>query len=123
MKYDEFIEAAAQRAGVSRDRAAALIRATLQTLAEHLTAGEADDLASELPKQMKEWLTRTSPTAEAFGLDEFIRRVSERAQMPPDEAREGARAVFATLHEAVSGGEFSDVMSQLPNEFAELVEA
>jgi len=31
------------------------------------------------------------------------------------------KAVFRTLGKAVTGGEFEDVMSQLPGEFAELV--
>jgi len=43
--------------------------------------------------------------------------------VPSEQAREGARAVFAILHEAVSGGEFRDVMSQLPSEFTEFAAA
>jgi uncharacterized protein (DUF2267 family) len=120
MDYEEFEDKVAGRAGVPRDRAGVLIQATLQTLAERITGGEADDLAAQLPKQMKEWLTRTDEPAESFGLDEFIRRVSERAQVAPGEAGDAARAVFRTLREAVTGGEFDDMMSQLPDEFSEL---
>jgi uncharacterized protein (DUF2267 family) len=123
MDYEEFEEKVAGRASVPRDRAGVLIQATLQTLAERITGGEADDLAAQLPKQMKEWLTGTGEPAESFGLDEFIRRVSERAQVPPAEAGDAARAVFTTLREAVTGGEFDDMMSQLPNEFSELAES
>jgi uncharacterized protein (DUF2267 family) len=43
--------------------------------------------------------------------------------VPPDEAREAARAVLRTLREAVTAGEFDDVMSQLPKEFGEFVES
>jgi len=73
---------------------------------------------------MKEWLEKDpGAPAESFGLEEFIRRVSDRAHVPSEQAREGARAVFAILHEAVSGGEFRDVMSQLPSEFTEFAAA
>jgi uncharacterized protein (DUF2267 family) len=53
---------------------------------------------------------------------EFVRRVSERAGVDAVLALEGVRAVFTTLREAVTGGEFDDVMSQLPKEFLEVVE-
>jgi uncharacterized protein (DUF2267 family) len=57
------------------------------------------------------------------GLDEFVRRVAERAQVPPEEASNGTKAVFMTLREATTDGEFKDVMAQLPDEFLELVES
>ncbi|GII21614.1 DUF2267 domain-containing protein [Planosporangium mesophilum] len=123
MKYNEFIEAVAGRVGGSQDEAAVLAVAVLATLAERLTADEAHDLSSELPKALQGPLRgRRSRPAEAFGVDEFVRRVAERAGVGPDRARVGTRAVFATLHEAVSGGEFRDVVAQLPPEFADLIE-
>jgi uncharacterized protein (DUF2267 family) len=38
-------------------------------------------------------------------LDEFIQRVSKRANVTPEEGRRIAEAVFTTLREAVTGGE------------------
>src|SRR4029453_3932633 len=58
--------------------------------------------------------------AEQFDLDEFIRRVAQRAQVAPGDARSGVSAVFQTVEEAVSFGEFDDVMAQLPDEFGAL---
>ena len=69
---------------------------------------------------MKEWLSGGKPEAERFGLDEFIRRVSQRARVSPEEAE---RTVFSTLRLAVMTGEFKDMMAQLPKEFTELVES
>jgi uncharacterized protein (DUF2267 family) len=122
MDYRTFEETAANRAGIKPEEATPVIQATLQTLAERITRGEAEDLASQLPKQMKEWLAKDREHADRFGLDEFIRKVSERASIPPDEARKDVRAVFKTLHDAVTGGEFRHVMSQLPREFQQLAE-
>ena len=123
MKYETFETKVAQGAGVPPEEARSLIRATLATLADRLTAGEAHDLASQLPEPAKEWLISPEPEAERFGLGEFIRRVSERAGVPLEEARTGAQAVLSTLRQAVTGGEFRDMMSQLPEEFGELVRA
>jgi uncharacterized protein (DUF2267 family) len=121
MNYETFEQAVSERAGVPRDRATVLIRAVLETLSERLTGGEADDLAAQLPEPAKRWLATPVEPAESFGLDEFIRRVEKRAKVPPEEAREGTQAVFATLREAVTGGEFKNTMSQLPREFSGLV--
>jgi uncharacterized protein (DUF2267 family) len=121
VKYDELIEKVSERAGVPPDQAKVLTTATLQTLAERITGGEARDLAAQLPKAMQEPLRKTGEAAEAFSLDEFIRRVAERAGLQVTEARDGVRPVFTTSREAVSGGEFRDVLAQLPKEYRELV--
>ncbi|GAA2233732.1 DUF2267 domain-containing protein [Streptomyces indiaensis] len=123
MDYNTFLDTITRRAPVPPEKAEPLTRATLTTLAERLTRGEAEDLASELPKPMKEPLVSPTPEAERFGLDEFINRVSQRAGVSPDEAREGVRAELSTLRDAVSDGEFRQVMSQLPRDFEALVGA
>ncbi|MEU0970020.1 DUF2267 domain-containing protein [Streptomyces sp. NPDC005917] len=123
MDYETFIDTVSRRSQVPRDKAETLSRATLETLAERLTRGEADDLASELPKPLKTALIAPTPEAEGFGLDEFVNRVSRRSGMSPNESREGVRAVLSTLRDAVSGGEFRHVLAQLPREFGELAGA
>lgn len=121
MNYDTFIDTVAQRVGVSSDEAVVHTRATLETLADRLTGGEALDLAAQLPKPLQDQLRPRTETAERFGLDEFLRRVCERAGVDESQARNAARAVFTTLREAVTGGEFDDIRSQLPEDFNDLV--
>jgi uncharacterized protein (DUF2267 family) len=122
MNYDTFIDTVAQRAGVSSDEAVVYSRATLETLADRLTGGEALDLSAQLPTPLHGPLRPRNETAERFGLDEFVRRVRERAGVDESRARNAVRAVFTTLREAVTGGEFDDIMSQLPQDFNDLVE-
>jgi uncharacterized protein (DUF2267 family) len=121
MKFDQFVDLVAQRANVPRDRAQALTDATLRTLAERITGGEARDLAAQLPEELKPSLSGAAETAEAFSRKEFVRRVAERASLDEDAARDGARAVMVTLREAVTTGEWDDITSQLPEDFNELV--
>jgi uncharacterized protein (DUF2267 family) len=121
MTYDEFIQAVEERAGVPRERAEAITRATLEALGERLTGGEARDLASQLPKPLQEPL-RPRNGAEPFGLEELIRRVSDRTGVRQPEAADAVRAVLTTVREGVTGGEFDDVMQQLPDEFWQVIE-
>jgi len=122
MRYDEFIDAVSDRMGVSMDEAENVTYATLTTLSERITGGEARDLASQLPRPLRELLRPTVEPAEAFDLDEFVHRVSKRAGVNAAEAAVGMRAVFATLRKAVTGGEFDDIMSQLPAEFRDALD-
>lgn len=120
MKYDEFMTKVGQRADVSLETADALTAATLRTLAERISGGEAADLAAQLPTELQPHLTGAEEPAERFDADEFVRRVAERAGADPDRARAGIRAVFATIRETVTAGEVDDIMAQLPKGFDRL---
>jgi uncharacterized protein (DUF2267 family) len=123
MKQDEFVTKVGQRADASLQIAEALTAATLQTLAERISGGEAEDLAAQLPAELKPHLTGADEPAQAFSAEEFVRRVAERAGTDPGRARAGVRAVFTTLREAVTTGEIDDITAQLPKDFQELVGA
>lgn len=122
MDYNQFIEAVARRAGIPVTDATAMTRATLETLAERISGGEAEDLAAQLPKELRDYLRKQREFAEPFGLAEFIRRVSARAGVDVGSASDTVPAVLATVREAVTAGEFEDVVSQLPREFWEMLE-
>jgi uncharacterized protein (DUF2267 family) len=123
VQYDEFIGTVAERAGLPREQAETLTHATLRVLAERLSGGEAEDLKAQLPKQLHPDLIPPQEEALGFGVDEFARRVAQRAGIDEADAGAGVVAVLATIRDAVSGGEFDDVLAQLGREFAELVEA
>ncbi|MYV43467.1 DUF2267 domain-containing protein [Streptomyces sp. SID1328] len=117
MDSDEFIRLVSERAGVPEEQARELTRATMLTLGERITGGEARHLAGVLPAEIAPPLVPPEDVAQKFGVAEFVRRVSERAGVGEAVARSSVAAVFRTLREAVPGTEFEDVMSQLPNEF------
>jgi uncharacterized protein (DUF2267 family) len=121
--YDEFIERVAQRAGVPRQEAEVLTRATLEVLAERISGGEAEDLAERLPEPLRNWVRPPDELAKGFGLKSFVRRVRDHAGgVPSPVALEGIRAVLTTLREAVGDPEFRDATAQLPEEFEEMLQ-
>ncbi len=124
MQFDQFIGQVQHRARLAAtDEAIRATRTTLQTLAERLTEGEADDLAAQLPQEIGRYLQEVENHAERFSLDDFFRRVSEREGVELPDAVHHARAVISVLNEAVTQGELRDVRAQLPDEFDPLFEA
>lgn len=123
MEIDDFIDLVAARTGGSRSgqRAKALADATFATLGERISGGEARALASSLPKEAQSGLVNAGEASESFGVDEFYRRVAERAEVNEGMAQEGAAAVLQTLRELVGDRGWENLVSQLPLEYDGLV--
>jgi uncharacterized protein (DUF2267 family) len=116
MQYHEFIGQVQQRAQLpGTGQAVHAIHATLETLGERLTGGEANDLASQLPTEIGHYL-HLGKVQEKYGMDEFFDRVSEREGVELGTAMHHARVVMSVLTEAVSSGEIEDARAQLPEE-------
>jgi uncharacterized protein (DUF2267 family) len=125
VEYQDFINAVALRAKVSTDQAATLTRATLETLGGRISAGQAEDLAYQLPEGLDDCLReplRREHATSSFGLEEFVQRVGDRPDVDRALAGAGVRAALTTLREAVSRDEFDDAVAQLPKEFWQVIE-
>lgn len=125
MDHDTFIGQVQHRARLdSRGAAETAVRATLETLAERLAGREPSHLAAQLPREIGMHLRREEPRQEQLGLQEFYQRVADRSGAGVDlpDAIFHAKAVLSVVRDAVSTGEFEDVTSQLPDEYAELLD-
>ena len=123
MQYEVFLNKVQDRIGPTQpDDARRAIIATLETLGERISGGEANDLAEQLPEELKEPLQQAGEDNEEFSLDEFLRRVGEREDVETDVARNYTSAVMTVLKEAISGGELDNIRAQLPQEFEPLFE-
>jgi uncharacterized protein (DUF2267 family) len=124
MPAEEFRRRTGERAGIDDEAAQRAIGAVLETLAERISSGEVRDLVEQLPPELHEPLRRgdslSHGAARKMSLKEFVRAVAEREGVSPGEAREHARAVLATLREAVTPKEWLDMTAQLPEEYAEV---
>lgn len=125
MKYDEFIKNVQNAAGLnSREEAINATRATLETIRERIVGDEAKDLASQLPKELGEFLHgREGQNGNYFKCDEFIKMVSEKEGVPTEVATSHARAVFSVVESAVSAGEFEDVRLNFSDDYSEILPA
>jgi uncharacterized protein (DUF2267 family) len=123
VRHATFIRTIEQAAGILPEEAERAARATLETLGERITGGEAEDIARFLPRELRPILESASALAEPFDMEEFVRRVARREGVDEATARRHARAVFVALGRAVAPGELRDMAAQLPKDFDELLRA
>lgn len=121
---DEFLEAIRERANLdSVDEARNATEATLLTLRERFTGGEADDLALYLPDELAESLAGpTREDAADYSLEEFVQQVAEREGVDEEEARVHAHAVGSALAASASERELDAARKQLPDPFGAIFE-
>lgn len=124
MQYDDFLATVQERDNLdSREYAAAITRATLETLAERVQGDSANNLASQLPHELAVMLQRApGSTGEQFPVDEFIRRIAERADIESDQAILQVRGVLEALSVSVSEGQVNHLWAELPGEYLSLWE-
>lgn len=128
MRYHEFVRRVQDQAGLdSRDEAARAIEATLSSLGECLYRTERRHLASQLPKQAKEFLYEyvdsevTRQAAACLTLREFYDRVGARADVTHTHAVERANAVTTVLEEALPQGEWKHIIKEMPKAYGALL--
>ncbi|MBD3298762.1 MAG: DUF2267 domain-containing protein [candidate division Zixibacteria bacterium] len=123
MKYHDFIGQVQHRAKLSSEgEAVRATRATLSTLGERLGGGEAADVAAQLPEEIAIFLKPEIDEADRFDVNEFFGRVERREQVDRPDAVFHSRCVIDVLSDAVSGGEFDDIRSQLPEDYRPLLD-
>jgi uncharacterized protein (DUF2267 family) len=121
MNYEQLLKVVEDRTDViDREEAEQTLFAVLQALADRLVGGEADDLLAQLPEPLKSEIEVTTE-ADPMTRDEFVARVATDLQLPDEEARDRTRGVFGAIQEAVTPGEWDDVMSQLDRSYDELM--
>lgn len=123
MKAEEFIKEVMHRANLgSREAAQDAVRATLETLSEHLTPGEVGNVSSQLPQELATYMKQPliGGVAERFSLDDFILRVAEREGVSVSEAMRNAHVVASLLGEVLSMGQLEHMIAQLPTDIAQL---
>jgi uncharacterized protein (DUF2267 family) len=121
MKFEEFVRKVGERTDAAdRFEAEKTAVVVLQALCDRLTGKEAKDLLAQLPSMFEE-LVIASPSQLPISADDFVARVAAELDISPGEARQRIRAVFATLREAVTRGEWEDVLEQLDPEYADFL--
>jgi uncharacterized protein (DUF2267 family) len=120
--YAGFMATVEREADVPPDQAQRAVTATLETLGERISGGEAHDLAEQLPAQLRDAVDRHAGDGpRALSAQEFLQRVQARERVPISTAEDHVRAVFVALRQAVGPNEIADLASELPRELEMLL--
>jgi len=121
--YRKVIEESGQ---ANREAAKRATAAVLHALRDRLTADEADQVAAQLPRELKTvWEAGEGPGRRPVKMHrkEFYERVKAEAGLASlRESRWYTVAVFTALKEQLSPGEAGDVQAQLPKDLKEVWE-
>lgn len=122
MRQNELVDLIEARgAFASTEAAHDTTQTTLHTLGERIAAGQAEQLAKQLPDEFAGPLLTDGGDAEPFSPTEFVDRVDSRADADTDDPDKAVRAVLETMGEEIDRGEWSDVTEQLPPEYEPLL--
>jgi uncharacterized protein (DUF2267 family) len=106
--------------GLGMEESKRVTAMVLRALRARLTRDEAEQVAAQLPRPLKEvWNLGDRPGRRPVKLrrDEFLPRVKHEAGLSSGEAaRRLTEAVFAALKTQLSPGEADDVLAQLPRD-------
>ena len=120
MQYRAFVDQVRRRALLEEeDEAVNAIGATLETLAGRIAAGEARDLAAQLPPEIGRYLHNVD-SSESFELAEFYERVARREDVETVDAAYHARVVISVVHQAVASSTMAQLRAELPEAFDHL---
>lgn len=95
------------------------LEVVLETLSERINRTERDDLAAQLPDDLKDTLYRVKRT-EHYPLEEFYNRVTLRLDIGFPQGVMQARTALSVLQEGITIGEIEDILNQLPERFDEV---
>jgi len=125
---NKFLREIENRTNLPRDKAFNIAIAVLQELHDRLSPKEADDLAAQLPGDLKaRWHAFDIPDREVSRTHrkDFVRHIAEVAEIDELEAGRALLATFKALQMMLasptgSEGEAWDVFSQLPKDLKRL---
>jgi uncharacterized protein (DUF2267 family) len=128
MEEEKFIHIVAEQLTVDKQQAGKIMAAVFRELRDRLTPKEAADAAAQMPTGLKRlWMASESPGREVSHIHKanFIREVSERAEIQEVEASHAVKVVFGLLQELFRSptgqeGEAWDIYSQLPKDLKKL---
>lgn len=123
MDEKTFAATVAERAGLSKEEARDLTRATLEELAGQLSSGELHRLLPTLPDWLRSEMPRHERSAQHVKAGEFIRRLARRTGLKEEEVRRGVGAVLSSLREAMDPQHLDHALALLPREYRELATA
>jgi uncharacterized protein (DUF2267 family) len=119
MDSETFLTQVGRRAQLDRESAERATQATLETIGERLSKGQARDIVEQLPVEFAAWIL--TDRTESFDVDELVIRIAKREGTDFDTAERHARVVFSVLREAITPDEVDDLVADLPEDMRPIV--
>ncbi len=122
MTHEEFLRMVQERLGLKdKDEAETAVRSVLAATADRLTPEEANDLASQLPHEMADFIRRRPGGVQKMDHDVYIGRIQHDLDLIDSmQAERVARGVLSVVRDAVGEGEWQDVISHMPMDMKEM---
>lgn len=117
----EFLERVAEHVQLSPRAVEPMVRVTFEGLRRMLSVAESHDLASQLPRDLRELWLPAAPARPLSRFEEFLHELRANPLVPPEQERQAAEAVLCTLAQRLSGGEARDLLEELPRRLRELL--
>jgi len=86
----------------------------VESLAVHLTEGERQDFASQLPSELQDIALAVNATEENSRQD-IVEQFMQEENIDESRAKKQIHAAWKALKEAISPGEINHIRAQLPN--------
>ncbi len=122
MTTQEFYRRVRERLNLADEaEARTATRVVLAATADRVTRPEAKDLASQLPKELADLVKGRGGPVQKMDAYTFVSRIQGDLDLANyEQAAAVASAVFSVLKEAVSEGEWEDIVSQFPRGLQEM---
>ena len=120
MDYKTFMDKVGEQTKIEDEsKVVMLVKATFETLSERIPRTHRDHLAAQLPEGIKEYLP-INLRVETITLENFYRRVSNRADLGYGDAVKYTADVMWVLKLAAAEGELKDILLSFPEEYNQL---
>ena len=122
MRTDEILRDITNRSDLDEDEARRTLEATLEALGYVLHEEEASNVSAQLPADLSTTLDAAASERRDWGAEEFVAFVSEQTGEDDVEAtRNRIGHALAALRAALSEGEFTDMLLDLPGDVGALL--
>lgn len=115
MRYRDMIHMVQQTSGSSDEESTDALQFMVESVAVHLSEGERQDFANQLPTELHDIALTVLPTSDNIR-DDIIEQYMELEEVDEHRAVTQIKAAWNAIKEVISGGEIEDLQSQLPNQ-------
>jgi uncharacterized protein (DUF2267 family) len=114
MGFRELIKQVQQISGFSDSESKDALEHLVESLSVHLTEGERQDFASQLPPELQDIALSVYPTDHNSKQD-MIEQFMENMYVDKEHAKKQILSAWRALKDAISEGEIEHIRAQLPN--------